>query len=136
MPDKTKFDDSFLASPEEMAVFLTLFLGRQSTPLYVPAAAFQHQLKPLLPTIAPKRIAALSKTTLHEYAILRGPSGVPEQSRHRPLTVKRRLYCECGRCRWCLDNARWDWIFSEKFNDPNYYGSLKLRHDSSLAGEA
>jgi hypothetical protein len=41
--------------------------------------------------------------------------------------------CKCGRCRRCLDNARWDRIFSEKFADPGYY-PLKVSHNSSLAG--
>src|SRR4051794_13723067 len=30
--------------------------------------------------------------------------------------------CRCGKCRQCLDDARWERIFNEKFADPNYYG--------------
>ena len=40
----------------------------------------------------------------------------------------------CGHCAQCLDNARWDRIFNEKFADPTYYGSLTVRHSSALAG--
>jgi hypothetical protein len=47
--------------------------------------------------------------------------------------IRRRQYCQCGQCKWCLDNARWDRIFNEKFADPTYYGSVVVRHSSSLA---
>ena len=33
----------------------------------------------------------------------------------------RRRRCRCGRCHQCLDNARWERIFTEKFADPDYY---------------
>ena len=36
----------------------------------------------------------------------------------------RRIRCKCGRCRQCLDNARWERIVAEKFADPNYYNHL------------
>jgi|SRR5579862_1492175 len=48
--------------------------------------------------------------------------------------VRRHRRCQCGACNWCLDNARWERIFNEKFADPSYYGPLKIRHNSSLAG--
>jgi hypothetical protein len=32
-----------------------------------------------------------------------------------------RRRCHCGQCRGCLDNARWERIYNEKFADPNYY---------------
>lgn len=60
-----------------------------------------------------------------------GPGGV----RHGRSTDRQpRLSCKCGECKWCLSNARWDRIFAEKFDDPTYYGTLKVRHNSSLAG--
>jgi hypothetical protein len=49
------------------------------------------------------------------------------QRRHGPLEAARsaskaaRLHCKCGHCRQCLDNARWERIFAEKFADPDYY---------------
>jgi hypothetical protein len=51
------------------------------------------------------------------------------QQRHGLLDVSRsprrhqRMICRCGHCQWCLDNARWERIFAEKFADPNYYTS-------------
>ncbi len=48
--------------------------------------------------------------------------------------VWQRQFCGCGRCRWCVDNARWDRIFNEKFADPAYYQKLTVRQDSSLSG--
>ncbi len=40
--------------------------------------------------------------------------------------------CKCGNCSTCLENARWDKIFNEKFADPNYYKPKPVRHTSSL----
>ncbi len=40
----------------------------------------------------------------------------------RPSTIGRRKpRCQCGECRECRENARWERIFTEKFADPNYY---------------
>lgn len=47
--------------------------------------------------------------------------------------VLRRQYCECGSCKWCVENALWDRIFNEKFADPAYYSSVVVRHSSTLA---
>ena len=38
--------------------------------------------------------------------------------------------CRCQRCAACIDNARWDRIFKEKFADPSYY-SKNQGHRSS-----
>ena len=43
-----------------------------------------------------------------------------------------RLRCRCGRCPQCLDNARWDRIFAEKFADPDYYARRLTRISSPL----
>lgn len=48
-------------------------------------------------------------------------------------TPRRYRECSCGACARCIDNARWNRIFNEKFADPSYYGSLAVRHNSSLA---
>lgn len=45
----------------------------------------------------------------------------------------RRHRCHCGSCSTCLDNARWEKIFNEKFADPNYYKPQPVRHVSSLS---
>jgi hypothetical protein len=39
----------------------------------------------------------------------------------RPANKGRKLRCKCGQCWQCLDDARWERIFAEKFLDPNYY---------------
>jgi hypothetical protein len=40
--------------------------------------------------------------------------------------------CECGACRTCTENARWERIFAEKFADPTYYSGPVTRHGSPL----
>jgi hypothetical protein len=44
----------------------------------------------------------------------------------------RRMRCQCGHCQQCLENARWERIFAEKFVDPNYYTRLVTRTASPL----
>ena len=52
-----------------------------------------------------------------------------------PSTVRRgSRSCECMQCRTCMDNARWERIFQEKFADPSYYQKRPVRHGSSLHG--
>ena len=45
---------------------------------------------------------------------------------------RRRPRCRCGQCRQCLDDARWDRIFTEKFADPDYYTRRHVRCSSPL----
>jgi hypothetical protein len=75
------------------------------------------------------------------------PSPPPNASVDEPVSASRRdaeakggrphrrgnQYCQCGHCKWCLDNARWDRIYSEKFADPSYYGHIVIRQNSTLA---
>lgn len=49
-----------------------------------------------------------------------------------PTRVSRRRGCTCGICRHCIENARWDKIFNEKFADPNYYRPKPIHVGSSL----
>ena len=51
------------------------------------------------------------------------------ETRTHPRTRR----CSCGTCVRCIDNARWNRIFNEKFADPSYYGGLSVRQNSSLA---
>ena len=46
--------------------------------------------------------------------------------------IERRKRCSCGVCPMCVDNARWEAIFNEKFADPDYYKSRPVRSGSSL----
>jgi len=57
------------------------------------------------------------------------------QNAQRPRVAARsaRRRCHCGGCSTCLENARWDRIFNEKFADPNYYKPQPVRHTSSLS---
>jgi len=58
----------------------------------------------------------------------------PRRSRYsglgesRPVRPRR---CQCGACAFCVDNARWERIFNEKFADPNYY-HITVPQGSSL----
>jgi hypothetical protein len=38
-----------------------------------------------------------------------------------PSNKARKVRCKCGHCRQCLEDARWERIFAEKFADPTYY---------------
>ena len=45
-----------------------------------------------------------------------------------------RQQCRCGTCKVCVSNARWERIYNEKFADAGYYGGLRFRNSSPLAG--
>ena len=46
--------------------------------------------------------------------------------------VKGRRPCHCGSCAPCLENAKWERIFSEKFADADYYKPRSVWGGSSL----
>jgi hypothetical protein len=48
---------------------------------------------------------------------------------HRVPKVRR---CQCGTCNRCVENARWDKIFNEKFADREYYNPRPVHVGSSL----
>lgn len=50
-----------------------------------------------------------------------------------PIIASRR--CHCGTCNLCLDNARWEKKFNDKFADPDYYKSNGLSPGSTLGRE-
>ena len=72
-------------------------------------------------------IAALLATQKHTQR----PPTAP-RARLAPRTARRHR-CHCGTCSTCLENARWEKIFNEKFADPNYYKAQPVRHTSSLS---
>ena len=43
----------------------------------------------------------------------------------------RKKQCRCGKCALCMDNARWERIFQEKFQDLGYYGRGPVIRGSS-----
>ena len=50
----------------------------------------------------------------------------------QPARRERRVRCQCGQCHQCLEDARWERIFAEKFADPNYYTRRVIRCSSPL----
>jgi hypothetical protein len=48
------------------------------------------------------------------------------------VPVGRVRRCECGVCPKCVENARWEKIFNEKFADPEYYRRRSYHFGSSL----
>ncbi len=71
-------------------------------------------------------------------SVLIDDSARPHKSNRRRDTpvvltpVGKRRHCKCGTCDTCLDNARWDRVFREKFEDPDYYKPRSVHHGSSL----
>jgi hypothetical protein len=58
----------------------------------------------------------------------------PRQSTPGLAQIARRQHpCRCGSCTACVDNARWERVFNEKFADADYYGGLRLSSRSPLA---
>jgi hypothetical protein len=60
------------------------------------------------------------------------PRDRKKQQTARPMSQYRKTRCRCGKCRQCLDNARWERIFEEHFADPNYYKDRDIRYSSPL----
>jgi hypothetical protein len=50
-------------------------------------------------------------------------ASVPAQLTPKKNTIGRHRgrRCACGTCTTCIENARWERIFREKFADPDYY---------------
>jgi len=72
-------------------------------------------------------------------AILQMNAGHPDAEPAKPRraeAVRRnnRRPCKCGKCRTCLDNARWESVFQRKFADPFYYSLREPKQGSSLNG--
>jgi len=63
-----------------------------------------------------------------------GPLVFEPIRRERQLPVSRTKVrrCACGKCRACIDNARWESVFQEKFADPYYYSLRHPKQGSSL----
>jgi hypothetical protein len=61
---------------------------------------------------------------------LRDATQAEPRANSRPLIS--RAHCKCGKCVQCVDNAKWDRMFNEKFADPDYYSPRPLAHESSL----
>ena len=55
-----------------------------------------------------------------------------KQGAAMPAARNAGMPCRCGHCRQCLDNARWERVFEEKFKDPDYYTRPVVSIGSSL----
>ena len=75
----------------------------------------------------PKTIASLVSS--------RNPIQTPDA--RKTGTIKRsqsmRHTCTCGTCNTCVDNAKWERIYREKFEDTAYYGHRPVPVGSSLS---
>ena len=40
--------------------------------------------------------------------------------------------CRCGVCQRCVEEARWERIFKERFADPDYYNARPVQFGSSM----
>ncbi len=65
-------------------------------------------------------------------------AGRPAGARKRPVLPESapraaRRRCRCAKCGTCLDEARWERIFQEKFADPDYYTPKPIAFLSSLS---
>lgn len=47
--------------------------------------------------------------------------------------ASRTVHCACGKCPRCVDDARWERIFREKFADADYYAERPPVRGSSLS---
>ena len=72
-------------------------------------------------------------------ALMREHGNPTQIGRHRgaqdatqPTRKDRRMRCNCGQCRRCLEDARWERIFAKKFADPDYYKRRVVRRSSPL----
>jgi hypothetical protein len=80
--------------------------------------------------IASPEVLVALRNAVAPPAKTRRASRNPETSA-RPKGGRRRR-CQCGVCRTCQENARWERIFVEKFADPDYYRGISLRTASPL----
>jgi hypothetical protein len=77
------------------------------------------------------QIASLLSEPLRHSAGHRRPA---KHAEREPVYISKqaRRGCGCGRCRFCLENARWERIYRQKFADPDYYTRVPVRCESPL----
>jgi hypothetical protein len=120
----TRTDESFLASTEE----LISLLGKMATPATRHSANRRRDAR-----LAQEALSQFVPSPVEEPQTARSGRGGRGEKRDDPDRVRRRQFCKCGECKWCVENARWERIFNEKFCDPTYYGPLQVRRNSTLA---
>src|SRR5579862_418519 len=74
------------------------------------------------PPQAPRKVAT-QHAPMH-------PAAQPRVAKPRRMSGR----CQCGQCRNCLENARWERIFQEKFANSDYYHhDIRVRYASPLS---
>src|SRR5579863_1830437 len=78
----------------------------------------------LMPTAAPSTAApaADGRLAVANKGPMAGHATITAEANNGVSRIRRQQRCQCGSCQRCLDNAKWDRIFNEKFADPGYYG--------------
>jgi hypothetical protein len=94
---------------------------------------FEGSLRDLLPLDRPAALPRPSRTGASRHP-RRSPNG--EKSFGRAVSLPKRLRrqgCACGACPACLENARWEKIFNERFADHSYYRNRGPQISSPLS---
>lgn len=94
---------------------------------------FEGALEELMPLDRPTTPGRPRRTGTSGNA-LRPPKG--EKAFAKPVGLPKRLRrqgCGCGACQSCLENARWEKIFNERFADHSYYRNRGPQFSSPLS---
>jgi len=81
---------------------------------------------------SPELVAELLAHIARATPVRRGVGPFDAEEPKGRLCMRPRAHCHCGRCTQCLENARWERIFTEKFADPEYYTRRLVRTSSPL----
>jgi hypothetical protein len=94
---------------------------------------FEGSLSDLLPLDCPRATAHPNRTGASSNAV---PSTEEGKAFAKTVSLPKRLRrhgCACGVCQTCLENARWERIFNEKFADHSYYNQRGPQFSSPLS---
>ena len=94
---------------------------------------FEGSLSDLLPLDCREVIARPSRTGASRDAVRSTNTG---KAFAKAVSLPKRLRrqgCACGACQPCLENARWERIFNEKFADHSYYHNRGPQFSSPLS---
>ncbi len=143
MPDTNIYPDDFLASAADLVSAFAYFADsgrrryaehRRDPELLQGLSSRLSQAPATDPTppFSTVPVAAPPQTVVGDVAAVADPR-FPAQARGGHQGRRGRQYCQCGHCKWCVDNLRWERIYNEKFADPTYYSHVMVRHNSTLA---
>jgi hypothetical protein len=95
---------------------------------------FEGSLRDLLPPDCPANPVRPCRTGSSRNDAVRSPNA--EKAFAKAVSLPKRLRrqgCACGACQTCLENARWERIFNEKFADHSYYRNRGPQFSSPLS---